>query len=86
MTLGDVLEVLLTGVVYLNIAVFLGAIVVANVYAFLHAWRSDRVLWAVVLATLFVLGAGVATAAYLIVHHDEPMPGGFPWRRRALAR
>ena len=66
-----------TAVVYVNVAVFVGAIVVANLYAIVHAWRSDRVVWSVAIATLVLLGAGIGTAAYLILHHDEPLPGGF---------
>jgi len=81
----DAFEVLVTGVVYLNIAVFVGAIIVANLYAMLHAWRSDRIVWLVALVALLLVGVGIASAAYLILHHDEPMPGGVPWRRRALA-
>ena len=85
MGVGDILEAVVIGVVYLNVAVFVGAIFVANLYAMFHAWRSDRVLWFVVLIALFLMGGGIATAAYLILHHDEPLPGGLPWRRRALA-
>jgi hypothetical protein len=84
MSIDDVLTGLVTGVVYLNIAVFLGAIVVANLYAMLHAWRSDRVVWCVALAALLLAGGGIGTAAYLILYHDEQMPGGLPWRRRPL--
>ena len=85
MAFADILEALVTAVVYLNVAVFVGAIVVANLYAIVHAWRSDRVLWSVSIAALCLLGAGIATAAYLILHHDEPLPGGLSWRRRAPA-
>ena len=85
MGFDDVLEAVVTAVVYVNVAVFVGAIFVANLYAMLHAWRSGRTLWCGVLVALFLMGGGIATAAYLILHHDEPMPGGLPWRRRALA-
>jgi hypothetical protein len=85
MTIDGIFEVLVTGVVYLNVAVFVGAIVVANFYAILHAWRSDRVVWCVVLVALLLAGGGIGTAAYLILYHDEPMPGGLTWRRRSLA-
>ena len=85
MAVGDVLEAVVTGVVYLNLAVFAGAVIVASLYAILHAWRSGRVIWCAVLVTLLLAGAGIGTGAYLILHHDEPMPGGFPWRRRAVA-
>ena len=85
MTLDGVLTVVFTGVVYLNVVVLVGAILFANVYAVVHAWRSGRVVWCGVLAALFLSGAGIATPLYLILFHDEPMPGGLPWRRRALA-
>jgi hypothetical protein len=81
MTLVDVL----TGIVYLNIAVFVGTIIVANFYAILHAWRSGRVVWSVALAALLLAGAGIGTAVYLVLHHDEPLPGGLTRRSRALA-
>ncbi len=74
MALDDVLTVSITGLVYACVALLLAAIVSANIYAILHAWRSDRVGWCVVLAALFMMGAGIATAVYLFVHYDEPMP------------
>ena len=85
MAVGDVLEAVVTGVVYLNLAVFVGAVIVASLYAILHAWRSGRVIWGAVLVTLLLIGAGIGTAAYLLLFHDEPIPGGLTWRRRAVA-
>ena len=72
----DVLTVLITGLVYTFAAALLVAIVFANLYAILHAWRSDRIGWCIVLAALFPTGGGLATAVYLFVHQDEPMPPG----------
>jgi hypothetical protein len=85
MTLGGVLTVVFTGVVYLNVVVLVGAILFAHAYAIVHAWRSGRVLWCVSLVALFLSGGGIATPFYLILFHDEPMPGDLSWRRRALA-
>lgn len=70
---------------YAAVAALLAGIVLANLYAIVHAWRSDRVGWCVVLAALFLEGGGVATAIYLIVHHDEPMPPARSESKRALA-
>ena len=68
------LTVSITGLVYVCVALLLAAIVSANIYAILHAWRSDRVGWCVVLAALFMMGGGIATAVYLFVHYDELPP------------
>ncbi|MGZ8566950.1 MAG: hypothetical protein ACXWXS_07855 [Actinomycetota bacterium] len=84
MVLEDLLTVLITGFVYACIAALLAAIVVANLYAILHAWRSDRIGWTVVLAVLFLTGGGIATAVYLFIHYDEPMPPAASSRRRAV--
>jgi hypothetical protein len=83
--LEGVLTVLITGLVYACVAGLLAAIVFVNLYAILHAWRSDRVGWCVILAVLFLTGGGIATAVYLFVHYDEPMPPARSARRRALA-
>jgi hypothetical protein len=72
--LDDALTVLITGFVYVAIAALLAAIVLVNIYAILHAWRSDRLGWAIVLLVLFLAGGGIATAVYLFIHYDEPMP------------
>ena len=83
MTLEHALTVFFTWFLYVNVALLVGAILVANLYAFLHAWRSERFLWFVVLVTLFLAGGGIATPVYLILFHHEPMPGRGPafWRR-----
>jgi hypothetical protein len=85
MALDDVLTVSITGLVYACVALLLAAIVFANLYAILHAWRSDRVGWCVVLVALFMMGGGIATAVYLFVHYDEPMPPGRSSRRPSFA-
>jgi hypothetical protein len=84
-TFEDALTVAFTWFMYVNVALLVGAIIVANVYAIVHAWRSDRMVWCVVLATLFLMGGGLATPCYLILFNQEPMPGGPAWLRRALA-
>jgi hypothetical protein len=75
----------ITGIVYAGVAALLVAIVVANVYAVLHAWRSDRVGWCIVIAALFLTGGGIATAVYLVIHYDEPLPPARTARRRGLS-
>ena len=85
MALDDVLTVSITGLVYACVAALLAAIVFVNLYAIVHAWRSDRVGWCVVLAALFLTGGGIATAVYLFVHHDEPMPPARSSRRLSFA-
>jgi hypothetical protein len=42
----------ITGLVYVAIAALLAAIVLANLYTILHAWRSDLLGWAIVLLVL----------------------------------
>jgi hypothetical protein len=74
------LTILITGVVCAGVAALLVGIAAANVYAILHAWRSERIGWVVVLTVLFVTGGSIATAVYLIVHWDEPLP------RRSVSR
>jgi len=74
MTLDETLELLITGFVYACVVALLAAIAAANVYAIVHAWRRGRTGWVVVLSVLFLTGGGIATAVYLIVHHDEPLP------------
>jgi hypothetical protein len=85
MGLDDVLTVLITWLVYAFVVALMAAIVLANLYAIVHAGRTDRIGWCVVLAALFLTGGGLATAIYLIVHHDEPMPPARSARRRAPA-
>jgi hypothetical protein len=82
--LEDLLTALIGTVVSLAVVVLIVGIFAANIYAILHAWRSDRVLWAVVLLVLFLGGGGIATAVYLFLHWGEPMPPASP-RRRATA-
>jgi len=82
MTLDGLLTTVITGLVYAGIAALLVGIVFINIYAILHAWRSDRIGWCVVLTALFLMGGGVATAVYLFIHHAEPMPRAHPSRRR----
>jgi hypothetical protein len=83
--LEHALTVAFTWLIYLNVALLVGAIFAANLYAMVHAWRSERFLWCVVLAALFLSGSGIATPVYLILFHDEPLPGAPAWLRRALA-
>ena len=85
MTLEHALTVGFTCFMYLNVALLVGVIFAANLYAIVHAWRSERFLWFVVLLSLVLAGGGIATPLYLIVFHDEPMPGAPAWLRRALA-
>ncbi len=85
MTLDALLDLVITGIVYAAVAALLVAIVVANLYAVLHAWRSGRTGWCVVLAVLFLTGGGIATAVYLVIHWSEPMPLAVSSRRRASA-
>jgi hypothetical protein len=85
MGLDDVLTVLITWLVYAFVVALLAAILLANLYAIVHAWRSDRIGWCVLLTALFLTGGGLATAIYLIVHHDEPMPAARSARSRAAA-
>lgn len=85
MTLDDLLTVLITAIVYLGVAALLAAIVFVNLYAILHAWRSERIGWCIILATLFLTGGGIATAVYLFLHYGEPMPPASSSRKRALA-
>ena len=85
MTLEHALTVAFTWFLYVNVALLVGAILAANVYAIVHAWRSERFLWCVVLAGLFLAGGGIATPIYLILFHREPLPGAPEWLRRALA-
>ena len=70
---------------YLNVALLVGVILAANLYAVVHAWRSERWLWFAVLIALFLAGGGIATPVYLILFHDDPLPGAPAWLRRALA-
>ena len=85
MTLEHVLTVAFTWFLYLNVVLFVGAIFAANLYAIVHAWRSERFLWCVALIALFLAGGGIATPVYLILFHREPLPGAPAWLRRALA-
>jgi ABC-type arginine/histidine transport system permease subunit len=77
----EILTFLITGLVYVAVAVLLAAIVAVNGYAFLHAWRHDRVGWAILIAVLFFTGGWLATAIYLILHWSEPLPRARPRRR-----
>ena len=83
--LDHVLTVAFTWFVYLNVALLVGAILAGNLYAIVHAWRTERFLWFVVLLSLFLTGGGIATPVYLILFHHEPLPGAPAWLRRALA-
>ena len=85
MTLEHAIAVAFTWFLYLNVTLLVGAILAANLYAVVHAWRSERVLWCVVLIALFLAGGGIATPVYLILFHHEPLPGAPAWLRRALA-
>ncbi len=85
--LDDALTVVITAVVYVCVAALLAAIVIANIYAIIHAWRSSRVMWATALSVLFFtgVGGGVATAAYLMTYHHEPLSRSASARRHAAA-
>jgi hypothetical protein len=64
---------LITAVVHAWVVALLVAIVLANAYAIVHAWRSGRYGW---LAIILFTGGGIATGAYLVTYHDEPLPSG----------
>lgn len=70
----ETLRVVITALVALAVAVLLTAIVAVNTYAFLHAWRHDRIGWAILIAVLFFSGGWLATAIYLVLHGREPLP------------
>jgi hypothetical protein len=53
------------------VAALLASIVLVSLYALVHAWRSERFGW---FAVILLTGGGIATAVYLVVHHDEPLP------------
>jgi hypothetical protein len=77
-----VLELVITGVVWTAVAALLVAIVAVNGFAALHAWRSGRPGWTIVILALFFTGGWIATAVYLVLYHHEPLPAG---RRRGRA-
>ena len=52
-----VLELVITGVVWTAVAALLVAIVAVNGYAALHAWRSGRPGWTIVILALSFTGA-----------------------------
>ena len=85
MALDQVPTVIISALVYAAVGALLVGIVLLNLYAIQHAWRSDRPIWAIALSALFLtgMGGGIATAVYLILHHHEPLPASA--RRRALA-
>jgi hypothetical protein len=85
MALEDVLTVSITGLVYACVAALLAGLVFVNLYAIVHAWRSDRVGWCVVLAFLFLTGGSIATAVYLFTHYDEALPPARSSRKRLFA-
>ena len=85
MRLDHALTVAFVWFMYVNVALLVGVIFAANLYAIVYAWRSERFPWFVVLLALFLAGGGIATPVYLILFHDEPMPGAPAWLRRALA-
>lgn len=64
------------------VVALLAVIVLVNLYALVHAWRSDRIGW---FAVILLTGGGIATAVYLVVHHDEPLPVHPSSRKRAFA-
>ena len=76
MSFDELLRLAITALVYAGIAALLAAIVCFNVYAIAHSWRSGRIVWCMAIAVLFFTGAGggIVTAAYLVIHHDEPLP------------
>jgi MFS family permease len=86
-TLDDALARAITALVYGFVAGLFAAIMVANTYAFLHAWRTRRTGWALMIGARFLtgVGGGLPTAVYLVLHHGEPMPRRAWWKRRAPA-
>jgi hypothetical protein len=49
MSFDDVLTVIITGLVYSGVGALLVGIALLTFYAILHAWRSDRIGWVIVL-------------------------------------
>jgi len=84
-TPGHALTVAFTWFMYVNVALLVAVIFGANLYATVHAWRSERFVWFAALISLFLAGGGIATPVYLILFHHEPLPGAPGWLRRALA-
>ena len=68
--IAGLLRVLITAVAHAWVVVLLGAIVVGNLYALVHAWRSGRFGW---FAVIVLTGGGVATVVYLVTYHEEPI-------------
>lgn len=68
--IDGVLPFLITAVAHAWVVALLIAIVLANVYAVVHARRSGRYGW---LAVILLTGGGIATGAYLLTYHDEPI-------------
>jgi hypothetical protein len=71
MKLSPIITFLVGLVAHAWVVLLLTAIVLGNLYALLHAWRSDRIGWFLV---ILLTGGGVATAG---------VPRGSP--RRAVA-
>jgi hypothetical protein len=80
--LRNVITLFATLAAHAWVVLLLVAIVLVNLYALVHAWRSDRIGWFLV---ILLTGGGIATAVYLIVHYDEPLPSRPSSRRRAIA-
>jgi uncharacterized membrane protein HdeD (DUF308 family) len=83
--LEDLLTALISTIVTLGVVALVAGIFVINAYTIVHAWRSERILWAVVLVTLFLGGGGIAAAAYLFWYGGEPLPRAGSSTKRALA-
>ncbi len=80
--ISDVITLLVGLVAHAWVVLLLAAIVLVNLYALVHAWRTDRIGWFLV---ILLTGGGVATVVYLVVHHDQPLPSRLSARRGAIA-
>ncbi len=69
--LSDLITFIVTVVVHAWVGLLIAVIVASNVYALVHAWRSDRIGWFLV---ILLTGGGIATAIYLVLHIEERLP------------
>ena len=69
--IADLITFVVTVLAHAWVLLLLVAIVAVNLYALVHSWRSDRTGWFLV---ILLTGGWIATAVYLVIHHDEPLP------------